>query len=105
MLLAQAQPVFFPPWYFWVFVLGVVLVVIGGLVTMIVSLKRAECALRIKERELAAHLMEVMLQQVLNSYWRLGSFWGRFRQLWNTARPTADSLPPQKELPAWGIHK
>lgn len=115
MLLAQSHTPFFPPWYFWVFVFAVVLVVVGGIVFLIVSIKRAEMALRIKERELAAHLMEVMLreqhlspaeiEQVLDSYWRLGSFWGRFRRLWIKAKGVPADFTPPKGLPAWESHK
>jgi hypothetical protein len=110
MLLAQTHTAFFPPWYFWLFVFAVVVIVVGGMVSMIVSIKRTELALRIRERELAAHLMEVMLreqhlspaeiEQVLNSYWRLGSFWGRFHQLWNTAKASSIDFSPLKGLPA-----
>lgn len=115
MLLAQSHAAFFPPWYFWIFVFAVVLVVVGGMVFLIVSIKRAELALRIKERELAAHLMEVMLreqhlspaeiEQVLHSYWRLGTFWGRFRQLWIRTKVTPVDFPPSKGLPAWEARK
>jgi hypothetical protein len=78
---------FFPPWYFWLFVLGVVVVLTSGLVTMIVCVVRANCHQRVRERELAARLLEVMvreqglapveIERVIQAYWRRGSFWRR----------------------------
>jgi hypothetical protein len=100
---------FFPPWYFWVFVFRVVLVVVTGLVTMIIGVTRINCAQRVRERELAARLMEAMIQdrdlapveieRLINAYWRLGSFWGRFQGLQAKYEPLDAPIPPKKLLP------
>ncbi len=91
MLLAQARiasEVFFPPWYFWLFVLAVVVVVFAAIVTIVFLTLSAETERRRHDRETAARLIEVMalqrkmspqeIEQVLNSYWQLGTFWHRF---------------------------
>lgn len=94
-----ASAPFFPPWYFWVFVLAVVITIASAVVALVFVTKRAESEQRIKERELAAHLIEVMLtqrkmspaeiDQVLSSYWRLGTFWHRFRHWFSAERKRA----------------
>lgn len=91
MLLAQtllAAEVFFPPWYFWLFVLATVTVVFTAIITMIYLTLQAETQRRVHERETTARLIETLLvqrkmsadeiEQVLDSYWRLGTFWYRF---------------------------
>ena len=91
MLFAQAQlppQPFFPPWYFWVFVLGTVLVVFTAIVLIVYLSLQAETQRRLHERETAARLIEVLVvqrkmsagevEQILDSYWRLGTFWYRF---------------------------
>jgi hypothetical protein len=106
-MLPDPHPVFFPPWYFWVFIFGVVVVVVGGLVTLIVSVKRVDSAQRIRERELAAELIERMLakdlapieiERLVDCYWQLGCGWARFQRLWTRFRPVAASKVPSKLL-------
>jgi hypothetical protein len=80
-------PPFFPPWYFWVVIFGIVAVVVSGLVTMIVCVVRANCQQRIRERELAARLIEMLvreqglapveIERLIQAYWHKGSFWWR----------------------------
>lgn len=91
MLLAQpllAAEVFFPPWYFWLFVLALVTVIFTAIVTMVYLNLQAETRRRVHDRETAARLIETLVvqrnmsadevEQVLDSYWRLGTFWYRF---------------------------
>jgi hypothetical protein len=78
---------FFPPWYFWLFVFAVVAVAVGGLVTMIVSVTKLNCDQRVRERELAARLIEMLvreqglapveIERLIQVYSRRGSFWWR----------------------------
>ncbi len=101
MLFAQTSAPFFPPLYFWLFVLGVVITAASAFIALIFVVKRADNERRIKERELAAHLVEVMLtqrnmspaeiDQVLNSYLRVGSYWHRFRQWFSPARASVST--------------
>lgn len=95
LVLAQISPAeqFFPPWWFWLFVFGIVLVIFGAIATMVVASIWSDHARQIRERELAAQLIELLLEkhklsadeveQILNAYWRIGTFWGRFQPLWN----------------------
>ena len=113
MLLAQITPPptpFFPPWYFWLFVLALVITIVSFIVVLVYVTTRADNERRIKEREMAAHLIEVMLtqrkmspaeiDQVLNSYWRLGSFWHRFRSWFFPAGEPIATHPPAEK--SWG---
>ncbi len=112
-MLAQVQTTF-PPWYFWFFVFAVVLVVVPSLATLIVTIHRINSNQRIKERELAVNLIETIsrdrsltpkeVDQLLNSYWRLGSPWGRVRQLWAELRLPRDDHP-QKPTPRKGTYE
>ena len=80
--------VFFPPWYFWLFVFTTVVVTLVAFVTLIILSVHLQSRRRIKEREIAARLIETLvthqkmsaaeIEQVLNCYWRLGTFWPRF---------------------------
>jgi hypothetical protein len=106
MLLAQASAAF-PPFSFWLITLALVMVMATATVKLVDCVKRADCAQRIKERELAAHLVEVMLverkfspeeiEQVLQSYQRLGTLWS---WLPRQKRKSASSLeiPPAKAV-------
>jgi hypothetical protein len=103
-MLPEPHPVFFPPWYFWVFAFGTIVVVVGGLVTLIVSIKCAQCAQRIREHELAAKLIERMLGKdlapieigrLVDCYRRLGSGWARFQRMWSRFGPPVADKPPK----------
>jgi hypothetical protein len=109
MLLAQAAA-FFPPWYFWLFVFAIVLVIFSAITTMVVYATRAEMLRRIRERELAAQLIDQMLkehhlsaaeiEQVMNGYWLEGSFWRRLRASFSRPAKTPMAIPPQKPITA-----
>jgi hypothetical protein len=85
-----AAPPFFPPWYFWLFVLATVISVLSFL-ALIVYLNLSADTERLRhERETAARLVEVMLvqrkmspeeiEQVLASYGQMNTFWNRVRR-------------------------
>lgn len=112
MLLAQVQSsaaTFFPPWYFWLFVFAIILVIFSAITTMVVYATRAEMLRKIRERELAAQLIEQMLkehhlsaaeiEQIMNGFWLEGSFWQRLRAHFSPrAKLETTSIPPQKPL-------
>lgn len=88
--LSAAPPPFFPPWYFWLFVLATVISVLS-FVTLIVYLNLSADTERLRhERETAPRLVEVMLvqrkmspeeiEQVLASYGQMNTFWNRVRR-------------------------
>jgi hypothetical protein len=104
MLIAQAAPeVFFPPMYFWLFVLATLVIVFGGIATIVYVCVTAETQRQMHERETAARLIEVMIvqrkmsadeiEQVLNSYNRKGNLWQRISR-W---------FPRPRDLPATGM--
>ena len=111
-LLAQAAAPtpFFPPWYFWLFVFSVVVAVLTGFVSLVFVVKRAETEKRVREREIAARLIEVMLtqrkmspaeiDQVLSSYWRMGTFWYRFQRWLAPGRGSASVDASREKWPA-----
>ena len=105
MLLAQVQvaaETFFPPWYFWVFVLATLVVVFAGIATIVYLCTTAETQRQQHERETAARLMEVMIvqrkmsadeiDQVLCSYYRSGSVFSRISRWFNRTR--TGNAPP-----------
>lgn len=109
MLLAQtatAADVFFPPWYFWLFVLATVIVVLSAVLAIVYLNLSAETERRRHDRETAARLIEIMVvqrkmspdevEQILNSYWQLGNFWHRFRRWFVALGKGPDTKLPTK---------
>ena len=107
MLIAASQlagETFFPPWYFWLFVLAVVAVIFTGLATIVYFVVSAETQRQQHARETSARLLEVMIvqrkmsadeiEQVLSSYYRSGTIWSRIN-CWFKRR---DDLPNAARL-------
>ena len=101
---AQAAAVpFFPPWYFWLFVLATVTIVLSAIIVIVYLNVSAETERRRYDRETAARLIEVLViqrkmssdevEQILNCYWQLGTFWYRFSRWFGRPGPTASELP------------
>jgi|GEM_PF-4686101 len=78
---------FFPPWYFWMFVLAVIVVIFAGIATIVYLCTTAETQRQQHERETAARLLEVMIvqrkmsadeiEQIFCSFYRSGTVWNR----------------------------
>ncbi|WP_254512835.1 hypothetical protein [Anatilimnocola floriformis] len=100
-----AQAPFFPPWYFWLFVFSLVVVIAGTIIVIVYLNVSAETERRRNDRETAARLIEVMVvqrkmspeevEQILNCYWQPGSFWSRFHRWFSRANPPVSSEPPK----------
>ena len=89
-MLFAAEPMaeaFFPPWYFWLFVLAMVSVIFAGIATIVYLVTTAETQRQQHERETAARLLEVMIvqrkmtadeiEQIFCSYYRTNNVWNR----------------------------
>ena len=115
MLLAQAPippETFFPPWYFWLFVLAVITIVFAGIATIVYLCTTAETQRQQHERETAARLMEVMIvqrkmsadeiEQVLCCYYRSGTVLSRISRWFKRSglAPAADRFAAPLKMPS-----